>query len=234
MAGSEVSGWARVAGSVADGPDTAMALPEVPLAADGTWLTIDPTLRSLWAALCNDARGALRRSDEAVEVVGDPTEVALVVLAREGRHRCRAERAPVARLAEVPFDSTTKCMATLHARSRRPGELAVLAVKGAPDVVLGGHLRSGPGGTLAPSRLDAAPPRVSWRSNAALGSLGLRVLAVASRRLPVRAREYEGELASEELRRARPGGTRGDPRPRPARGGRGDRTLPPRRRSPCG
>jgi Ca2+-transporting ATPase len=161
-----------------------------PLGADGV-ATVLPALRL--GLLCNDAH--LRDTDDGTELVGDPTEGALVVLARKAGLEPDAERARLARTAEVPFDSATKVMATLHPDPDDPAA-AVLAVKGAPDVVLArcGEVREGTGVVA----LDASRRGELAARNEELGSLGLRVLAVASRRLPVRAAEYEGEL-SEEL-----------------------------------
>ena len=142
--------------------------------------------------LCNDAH--LRDGEAGTELVGDPTEGALVVLARKAGLDPDEERARLARSAEVPFDSSTKVMATLHPDPDDP-EGSVLAVKGAPDVVLAacGDVRD-PTGIVA---LDASRRADVESRNEALGSKGLRVLAVASRRLPVRAAEYEGELSQE-------------------------------------
>ena len=74
----------------------------------------------LWdAALrCNDADGQ----------VGDPVDIAL-------RDAARARRHPMpegVRIAERPFDATTRSMATVHRTDDGP----VLSVKGAPEAVL--------------------------------------------------------------------------------------------------
>ena len=77
-------------------------------------------------AACNDSR-----VDDG-KVIGDPMEAALLVLAAKGNiDRQRVER-DFARLAEVPFDSAYKFMATFH----RQADHVVLFVKGAPDVLL--------------------------------------------------------------------------------------------------
>ena len=59
-------------------------------------------------ALCSDA--VLRDG----EVVGDPTEGALVVLAEKGGIDVRALREEHPRQMEIPFDSDYKFMATFH------------------------------------------------------------------------------------------------------------------------
>ncbi len=110
-------------------------------------------------ALCSDAE--LRDGD----VVGDPTEGALLVLAAKAGVDVAAVRHEHPRLREVPFDSEYKFMATFH---RWPGGARAF-VKGAPDVLLA---RSGP--LDAPARL-----RVE-EANADLAGRGMRVLAVGA------------------------------------------------------
>jgi calcium-translocating P-type ATPase len=78
--------------------------------------------------LCNDARVAADGS-----LLGDPTETALLRAAAEAGLDVQAERDGAARLATLPFDASTKLMATVHAR---PGDGAELTVKGAPEAVL--------------------------------------------------------------------------------------------------
>jgi Ca2+-transporting ATPase len=83
------------------------------------------------SALCNDS--AL----EDGAVVGDPTEGALYVLAQKGGVDVKAFRESHPRIAEVPFDSDYKFMATFHTMQGADGEPVVRAyVKGAPDVIL--------------------------------------------------------------------------------------------------
>ena len=60
-------------------------------------------------ALCSDAR-----SDDTGTVVGDPTEVALTVAARQAGIDQSAQEREYPRVAEIPFDSGRKCMTTMH------------------------------------------------------------------------------------------------------------------------
>jgi len=59
-------------------------------------------------ALCADAR----LDGEAL--IGDPTEGALIVLAEKGGIHVDSAREMFSRVAEVPFDSEYKFMATFH------------------------------------------------------------------------------------------------------------------------
>ena len=69
-------------------------------------------------------------------VIGDPTEAALVVLAAKIGVDVEQTRRAYPRLAEVPFDSDYKFMATFHRITLDGAEHVVALVKGAPDVVL--------------------------------------------------------------------------------------------------
>ena len=76
-------------------------------------------------------------------VIGDPTEAALVVLAAKIGVDVEETRRAYPRLAEVPFDSEYKFMATFHRIALDGAEHTVELVKGAPDVVLARCTMSG-------------------------------------------------------------------------------------------
>jgi Ca2+-transporting ATPase len=82
-------------------------------------------------ALCNDAR-LVKNAEGAWDIVGDPTEGALLVAARKGDLDEADLTARHPRLDEVAFCSETKRMTTLH----RDGSTTVAFVKGAPEVLL--------------------------------------------------------------------------------------------------
>ena len=112
-------------------------------------------------------------------VVGDPTEAAMVVLAGKLGVDETLTRAEYPRLAEVPFDSDYKFMATWHRVPLRGQERLVELVKGAPDVILDRATSVlGPDGDVQPigEHRDEL-----LRFNAELGGDGLRVLAFALR-----------------------------------------------------
>lgn len=129
-------------------------------------------------ALCNDA--VVRRGEGRWELVGDPTEGALVVLAAKGGLDIDRIRARHPRLAEVPFDSANKFMATVHELADSDGDRSVTVfVKGAPDVLIGRSSRViGRDGGAEPIAAHAGELR---EHNDRLASDGLRVLAVAQR-----------------------------------------------------
>lgn len=84
------------------------------------------------AALCNDAQ--LRHGDESGwQLVGDPTEGALLTLAHKAGLDCASLLTESPRVDGIPFESENRYMATLH--HDHHGRAFVL-VKGAPEQVL--------------------------------------------------------------------------------------------------
>ena len=127
------------------------------------------------AVLCNDS------SVTGETVVGDPMEAALLVLAGKLGLDPRGARARMPRVAEVPFDARHRFMATAHLDDQDPGHVLV-TVKGALDSLLQRCTQQADaeGGT-AP--LDPAARAEVSAAMARLAGRGLRVLAVAERRL---------------------------------------------------
>jgi len=125
--------------------------------------------------LCSDATVA---DDGAV--VGDPTELALVVLAAKLGVDAQHTRKAYPRIAEVPFDSEYKFMATFHRVPINGVERVVQLVKGGPDVVLSRCSTSGPIVTDDLVPLGRTREGIE-QANAEMGGDGLRVLAFAAR-----------------------------------------------------
>ena len=120
------------------------------------------------AIACNDAR--VVEVDGHWQVVGQPTEGAVTTLGR----KAGVDPSAVERLAVLPFESSTKYMATLD---RVPDGRTLVHVVGAPDRLLdrSTHER-GSDGTPVP--ID----RARWEATIdELGGQGLRVLAAAER-----------------------------------------------------
>jgi P-type Ca2+ transporter type 2C len=71
------------------------------------------------------------------ELIGDPTEGALVALAAKGGIDAVSTRREYPRIAELPFDATYKLMATFHEMTDDSGKRVIRCfVKGAPDRLL--------------------------------------------------------------------------------------------------
>jgi Ca2+-transporting ATPase len=117
------------------------------------------------------------------ELIGDPTEGALVALAAKGGIDAASTRREYPRLAEVPFDAEYKLMATFHEMTDESGTAVIRCyVKGAPD-----RLLARASAVLDP---EAGPVPLSDRlrqryqaDNREFGEAGLRVMAVARRDL---------------------------------------------------
>jgi Ca2+-transporting ATPase len=137
-------------------------------------------------ALANDA------SVHDGEIVGDPTEAALVVLAAKGGIDVDETRRTYPRVGEVPFDSEYKFMATFHEMQNGGGKVVRCFVKGAPDIVLArsAYVRDVDGSMLP---ADSYRDRVMTENDRLAGE-GLRVLAVASRDIDPSQFDPQGKL----------------------------------------
>ncbi|GAE93406.1 cation-transporting ATPase [Gracilibacillus boraciitolerans JCM 21714] len=79
------------------------------------------------AALCNDSY-----INEDKNEIGDPTEIALILLADKQKQPYKELREKYKRDAELPFDSERKMMSTVH----EINEERMMLIKGGPDVML--------------------------------------------------------------------------------------------------
>ena len=146
------------------------------------------------ALLCNDAT-LDQKSDEAGrrtwQVIGDPTEGAMVVAAAKAGYWRRDAEQCFPRVAEIPFDSDRKRMTTIHTDAQTEGRriapegfacpAITVYVKGAPDMILdlcGQYLQ---GGKSAP--LTEAARAEILEQNRTMAASALRVLGVAYRAL---------------------------------------------------
>jgi Ca2+-transporting ATPase len=128
------------------------------------------------------------------EMIGDPTEGALVVLAEKGGVALGATRERYPRLAELPFDTAYKLMATFHRMTDDAGrEVVRCFVKGAPDQLL----------ARASSHLDPALATVAvdedfkaryLAENERLAKKGLRVMATARKDFDLAAFDADADL----------------------------------------
>ena len=161
--------------------------PEGGFSENGSSVTLDayPGIGKLGLAslLCNDAR--IERVDgdgvdqkNAWEMIGDPTEGAMVVLAGKAGLWKGEMEAQSPRVDEVPFDSKRKRMTTIH---HLPDGAYEAYTKGAPDVLVELCDRIYLDGRVSPM----TPQRRERLSevNHELASNALRVLGVAYRPL---------------------------------------------------
>ncbi|UOA08389.1 calcium-translocating P-type ATPase, PMCA-type [Methylobacter sp. S3L5C] len=124
-------------------------------------------------ALCNNSQL------QGNQVIGDPMEGALLVLAAKGGINKEQLNNQLPRIAEIPFDAEHKFMATFH----RDGDHIKIFIKGAPEVIV----------KLCQSVIsiveeDQKPTPFQHnkilKQNDIMAGSGLRVLGVAVRSLP--------------------------------------------------
>ncbi len=136
----------------------------------------------LAAALCNESRV------NDGQLIGDPTEGALYVLAEKGGIDPLIEQQRRPRIAEIPFDSEHKFMATFHHR----GDIVDMYIKGAPDVLLD-HVDHWLGDHV-PMPVDEATRAVIRAENETLAGQALRVIAMARREIPANTFDPAADL----------------------------------------
>jgi Ca2+-transporting ATPase len=144
------------------------------LSAGGARIDLDQIMLPM--ALCADAR-----LDDTGALIGDPTEGALIVLAEKGGISVDGAREMYPRVAEVPFDSDYKFMATFHDMTDEQGQPVVRCfVKGAPDVLItrGGYYWN-PVGEAAP--VTEENRQLALDENERIAKAGERVMVVARR-----------------------------------------------------
>jgi Ca2+-transporting ATPase len=134
---------------------------------------LDPYLLPM--VLCADA------VLDGESLIGDPTEGALIVLGAKGGLDITETRAALPRVAEVPFDSDYKFMATFHEMTADDGRPVVRCyVKGAPDVLIARATTiRNPDGTLTPITDDNR--HLALEANDQIANAGERVMVVAQR-----------------------------------------------------
>ncbi|MCX5042071.1 cation-transporting P-type ATPase [Aldersonia sp. NBC_00410] len=149
----------------------------------------DFTLLAYGLCLASDAT-----ISDAGAIVGDPTEVALVVLAAKTGVDATLTRQSYPRMAEVPFDSAYKFMATFHHLPVGGTTRFIELVKGGPDVLLA---RCGAASRADGAVVDIAEVRAEIdTANRELSEKGLRVLAFGYRLLDGR----EDEVLADPMR----------------------------------
>ena len=161
------------------------------------------------ALVCNDAKLEERTDDagkRSWQIIGDPTEGAMVVAAaKSGYRRSELEQA-LPRIQEIPFDSDRKRMTTLHSVDGAHAQTVVSGlgappviafVKGAPDVILDlcGHRTESGRAVDMTGDLRAA----ILEQNRDMASNALRVLAVAYRPLQEIPASMAPETVEKEL-----------------------------------
>ena len=146
-------------------------------------------------ALSNDAE-----MDGEGAAIGDPTETALYVFAKLKGFDKAVLKQDFPRLAEIPFDSTRKCMTTFHkipsgSHFALPGVGEFVSfTKGAIDVLLDKALH-----VLTEEGLKAVDTDGLQEANDGMAANGLRVLGIAMRIWDAIPAELSPELVETDL-----------------------------------
>jgi magnesium-transporting ATPase (P-type) len=157
------------------------------------------------AVRCNNARliapGEGTERQPGWQILGDPTEAALLVVARKAGIDLAAVATAWPLVRELPFESQRRRMSTLH-RELSPRQVAGgggerAFVKGAPSEILAlsSHVRLG--GQALP--LDGLQRQKVMEANDRMARAGMRVLAVAERQLPVGFDDFRAEAVERDL-----------------------------------
>ncbi len=144
------------------------------------------------AVLCN---GAMLKEEGGIwQVIGDPTEGALLVAAAKAGLRMEELEPRHPFLGEIPFDPERKMMTIV----RRSLDAPVAYVKGAPDVLLSkcSH-RLGTNGTI--EALSDSTRAAVLDVNAQFAHHALRVLGLAHRRLSKEPDSYHSSELEQQL-----------------------------------
>jgi len=185
---------------------------------DGEPASLDdfPAVKTaLWlGTLNNDSQleySGEQAGEETYRMIGDPTEGAILVAALKAGASAKALNDAYPRKQEIPFDSVRKRMVTIHAVEKPQAadisplstddekqEWYIIAVKGAPDVVLDlcSHMQTINNGDL---KLTEDERKEILDANEAMTNDALRVLGVAYRMVPVMPDEIESETLEKDL-----------------------------------
>lgn len=141
---------------------------------------LEKVLTASWR--CSNARLMPPKSDAEAgtwQILGDPTEAALLVAARKGGIGVDHQFLDVPRICEIPFDSIRKRMSTVYDDKGS----RILYLKGAPAEVLSRCtvVESAEG----PRPMQESDRQTIMAANDRYAREGLRVLAMAQRLLPL-------------------------------------------------
>ena len=138
--------------------------------------------------LCNDAEKSVKDGKETY--LGDPTEIALLVVAEKGGMSVKEILSRYPRINEIPFTSERQMMTTIHDIEGKRTAL----IKGAPEIIIQKCTHVASNGTsqfMTPGKREEIEKTLEK-----LESDALRVLAVAMHSAPEGARE---ETIEDEL-----------------------------------
>lgn len=128
------------------------------------------------------------------QLLGDPTETALVAYGQTQNFDLKAELKAEPRVAEVPFDSERKLMSTIH---QLPDGRYLVATKGAPDQLLKRTTQLAVGGEV--HEMNAADEATILRENTGMAKQALRVLGAAYKYLDTLPDSVNSDTIEQDL-----------------------------------
>jgi len=143
-------------------------------------------------SLCNNA--LILKEKEKWEVIGDPTEAALIVAAEKAGLKYKTLEKKYQRIGEIPFTSERKRMTTVHSTAK--GE-KIAFMKGAPEVVLQKCTRILEEGKE--KRLTKKKKREILKINEEMANQALRILGMAYKKLPEETEEFNEKNIEKEM-----------------------------------
>ncbi len=144
-------------------------------------------------ALCNDA--VLQKDEDGVwDAVGDPTEIALQVLAHKLDVKREVLETKWPFIEGLPFDSDRKRMSVIH---KNPEEKTVVLTKGAPEEVLDVCTYIREDGKVV--SMSSEKRNKFKQINTDMASRGLRVLAISYKDLTSLPADVEPETIEQEM-----------------------------------
>lgn len=147
------------------------------------------------ASLNSDAKLKDEDGDGELDIVGDPTEGALVTVAEKAGFASNKLNADFPRVKEIPFDSDRKMMTTFH-ENYLPGKI-IAFTKGAPDVILDRCSHIYLDGKVV--ELDSEKRYTLSEQNSNFAKQALRVLAVAFKQYDSIPESSDPEVIEKDL-----------------------------------
>lgn len=140
-------------------------------------------------ALCNNAKLKRNENNNSWEIVGDPTEGALIVAAAKAELYKDVLEKEYPRIGEIPFSSERKRMTTIH---KTPSGEVHAYMKGAVEIVLDRCSMILEGDLERP--LTSEDRIKILKINEEMAENALRVLAMAYRKLPQSISSYDESI----------------------------------------
>ena len=140
----------------------------------------NPNFAMELATMCTDSK--IEKNNGKIEVVGEPTEMALVEVAYKNKLDKMQLYQSMPRVNEIPFDSTRKLMTTVHKLAN--GKYRIIT-KGAPDVLL--------------NRCIGMQKENVLKENEKMANKALRVIAVAYKEVDSLPNKLESSIIENNI-----------------------------------